>query len=116
MARVHDAPGSRAGHVALSDEAQQALAEQVRAACVAWFSQAGIVQLHEADFGLRLARCPTPSDAVAVCGEWLAHRLDSAVVLHHRLLELWLAAVNAAEIGAVLAERRDAADEGRDVT
>lgn len=80
----------------LSEEAQQVLAAQVRAACAAWFSQAALVQQHEADFGLRLARARTPSEAVAVCGEWMSHRLDSAIVMHHRLLELWLTATTAA--------------------
>ncbi len=87
-------------HGALGPEAQQMLAEQVRAACAAWFSQAAIVQRHEAEFGLRLARCQTPSEAVSVCGEWLTHRLDSAVAMHHRFLELWMAFAIAAPNGA----------------
>lgn len=77
-------------HIVLSPDAQHALAEQVRAACAAWFSQAAIVQRHEVEFGLRLARCRTPAEAAGVCGEWLGHRLDSAVAMHHRFLELWM--------------------------
>lgn len=87
-------------HRALSPEAQRALAEQVRTACAAWFSQAAIVQHHEAEFGIRLARCRTPSEAVGVCGDWLAHRVDSAVVMHHRFLEMWLTFATAAPNGA----------------
>jgi hypothetical protein len=86
-------------HVTRGPEAQHVLAEQVRTACAAWFSQAAIVQRHEADFGLRLARCQTPSEAVRVCGEWLAHRLDSAVAMHHRFLELWMTFATAAPNG-----------------
>jgi len=87
-------------HGALSPEAQNVLAEQVRAAFAAWFSQAAIVQHHEAEFGIRLARCRTPSEAVVVCGGWLAHRVDSAVVMHHRFLEMWLTFATAAPNGA----------------
>lgn len=94
----------------LSEEAQQMLAAQVRAACAAWFSQAALVQQHEADLGFRLARAGTPSEAVAVCGEWMSHRLDSAVVMHHRLLELWLTARTAATT-----TRRGAAEQSENV-
>ncbi len=74
----------------LESESQHALAEQVRSACAAWFSQAALVQRHEAEFGLRLAQCRTTAEAAAVCGEWLGHRLDSAVAMHHQLLEIWM--------------------------
>jgi hypothetical protein len=113
------APGGGGGNVVssrdttLSDEAQQALAAQVRAACAAWFSQAALVQQHEANFGLRLARARTPSEAVYVCGEWMSHRLDSVVAMHHRLLELWLTATSAA---AATTTRCDTPEQSENVS
>lgn len=95
--------------IELSPEAQHVLAERVRAACMEWISQMGVAQRHEAEFGLRLARCRTPSEAAAVCGEWMAHRLDSAIVMHHRFLELWLTSATAATSGAARAKRRPTA-------
>ena len=97
--------------VELSREAQHALAERVRAACSEWISQMGVVQRHEAEFGVRLARCRTPSEAVAVCGEWMAHRLDSAIVMHHRFLELWLTSATDTTNRAAGAKQRPTADE-----
>ncbi len=35
-----------------------------------------------------------------MCGEWLGHRLDSAVAMHHQLLEIWMSFAVAPPIGA----------------
>jgi hypothetical protein len=88
--------------IELCPEAQIALDAEVRSACAAWISQLSVVQRHEANFGARLARCRTPSEASTICGEWMGHRLDSAIAMHHRLLELWLTAATGAAASAML--------------
>ena len=62
-----------------------------------WVAAVMAMQRLDAVFGAKLAACADAVAAAAICAEWLGHRLDSAVVAQHRLLEAWLEAV--AEVG-----------------
>jgi hypothetical protein len=77
-------------------EKQSELASNIGKTSMEWVSQIGQMRQFEAEFARRLAHCSTPSEAVALCSEWMAHRLDSAVAMQHRLLSLWLDAMTAA--------------------
>jgi hypothetical protein len=77
-------------------EQQEALALNMRKTCVEWVSQIGQMHRLDVEFAARLAGCTKPSDAVALCGKWMGHHVDSAVAMQHRLLELWLDAMTAA--------------------
>jgi hypothetical protein len=55
-----------------------------------WVEQMERMRKRETDFGQRLIACATPAQAVAVSGEWMAHRIDSLMALQHRMIEMWL--------------------------
>lgn len=62
----------------------------------AWVSQVAQMQQLDAAFARKLAACTKPSEAAALCGSWMGHRVDSAFVLQHRLFEAWLDAITKA--------------------
>ena len=55
-----------------------------------WVATVVAMQRLDAGFAAKLAACADAVAASAVCAEWLGHRLDSAVVAQHRMLEAWL--------------------------
>jgi hypothetical protein len=96
---------------------QEELISNIRKTSMEWVSQIGQMQRFDLEFATRLARCIEPSEAVALCGEWMGHRIDSAVAMQHRLLELWLDAMTAStrlklEAGMPRGGNGDAGTEG----
>ena len=88
-------------------ELQHDLAQKITKASLEWASQNSQMQRYESDFAVDLARCQHPFEAVALCSKWLAHRVDSAVSMQHRLLELWLDAVTTAAEKELVARTGD---------
>jgi hypothetical protein len=78
------------------EELRQELVSNITRTSSEWVSQVGQMQRFDVEFARRLTCCAKPSEAVALCSEWMAHRVDSAVAMQHRLLELWLDAVTTA--------------------
>jgi hypothetical protein len=79
-----------------ADKEQMQLVARLKEACFEWVSQVSRMQQLDLAFAIRLASCRRPGDAATLCGEWMAHRVDSAVCMQHRLLGLWLDANTAA--------------------
>ena len=77
---------------------RDAVAQSIDEAVRGWVEQMERMRKGERDIGQRLIACTTPAEAVAVSGEWMAHRLDSLMALQHRLIEMWL---DQARIGLV---------------
>ena len=46
-------------------------------------------------FALRLAACRTVGEATVLCGEWMAHRVDSLFGVQSQLTEIWIEYENA---------------------
>ncbi len=66
------------------------VARRIDEAARGWVEQMDRMRRAERDLGQRLMTCATPAEAVAVSGEWMAHRIDSMMALQHRLIEMWL--------------------------
>jgi len=84
-------------------EEQEHLAANIKKASMEWASQVAQTKQLDLAFATRLASCTRPSDAVALCSEWMNHRVDSAVAMQHRLLEMWLDAVTASTVRKIAA-------------
>ena len=89
---------TRAGGYAAVASSHDAVAQRMDEAVRGWVEQMERMRKGKRDIGQRLMACATPAEAVAVSGEWMAHRLDSLMVLQHRLIEMWL---DQARIGLV---------------
>lgn len=100
------APSGEPGHRSptLSDEERSRLSSEICRISKAWVSQVAQMQQVDAAFAKKLASCTTTVAAAELCGSWMAHRVDAAVVAQHRLLEVWLESMSRAE-------RRRLADE-----
>lgn len=70
------------------------IAHRIDEATRGWVEQMERMRKAERDLGQRLMTCATPAEAVAVSGEWMAHRIDSLMALQHRLIEMWLDQAN----------------------
>jgi hypothetical protein len=81
---------------AVTGQDQVQLVGKLKNACFEWVSQVSRMQQLDLAFAVKLAGCRRPVDAAALCGDWMAHRVDSAVAMQHRLLEFWLEANTAA--------------------
>ncbi|MGH7057173.1 MAG: hypothetical protein ACREFZ_04720, partial [Acetobacteraceae bacterium] len=75
-------------HTAARDE--ESMLQSVESATSAWLDQMTAMRRVEAEFAARLVRCRTASEAISVCTEWLAKRVDSLVAVQHHLIDLWL--------------------------
>jgi hypothetical protein len=81
---------------AVTEQDQAHLVSKLKDACFEWVSQVSRMQQLDLAFAMKLAGCRRPVDAATLCGDWMAHRVDSAVAMQHRLLEFWLEANTAA--------------------
>ena len=75
------------------------VAQRIDEAARGWVEQMDRMRRAERDLGQRLMTCATPAEAVAVSGEWMAHRLDSLMALQHRLIEMWLDQASSGNVG-----------------
>lgn len=64
--------------------------QNIETATAGWLDQMAAMRRVEEEFAMRLIGARTASDAVSVCSEWLAKRVDSLVAVQHHLLDLWL--------------------------
>lgn len=78
---------------ALSLEKTNRLSVEVWQIAQDWLAQAKRMQQFDAAFSAKLAASTSAVEAAETCGAWLGHRLDSAVVAQHRMLEAWLKAM-----------------------
>lgn len=62
-----------------------------------WVSQVAQMQQLDTVFARKLAACTKPSEAAALCGSWMGHRMDSAFAMQHRIFEAWLQATTRVE-------------------
>lgn len=83
----------------IADPERAAAGAQERDACMrqsidgamsGWLEQMAAMRRVESEFASRLVHCRTAPEAIAVCTEWLAKRVDSLVAVQHRLIDLWL--------------------------
>ena len=75
------------------------VAHRIDEAARGWVEQMERMRKAERDLGQRLMTCATPAEAVAVSGEWMAHRIDSLMALQHRLIDMWLDQANIGLVG-----------------
>lgn len=99
--------GPTGGSAVRCNDAAQRIDEAARG----WVEQMERMRKAERDLGQRLMTCATPAEAVAVSGEWMAHRLDSLMALQHRLIEMWL---DQASIGIVGSTGHREGEDDRD--
>ncbi|MDA8248546.1 MAG: hypothetical protein M0Z28_05150 [Rhodospirillales bacterium] len=99
-------PGASAAGTSPGDDVTQRIDEAVRG----WVEQMERMRKGERDIGQRLMACATPAEAVAVSGEWMAHRIDSLMALQHRLIEMWLDQATISLTGKTA--RREDGDDG----
>jgi len=86
-------PRSNFGCPRVERNPQQELSAGIKRLCSEWVSQVSQMQQLDAAFATRLAACREPAQAAELCGAWMGHRLDSAVSVQHRILEVWLESI-----------------------
>lgn len=101
-------PSGGPGHRSptLSEEERRRLSSEIGRISKAWVSQVAQMQQLDTAFADKLACCTTTVEAAELCGSWMGHRVDAAVVAQHRLLEVWLGSMSRSE------RRKLAADYG----
>lgn len=71
-------------------EREACMLQSIDGAMSGWLEQMAAMRRVESEFATRLAHCRTAQEAIAVCTEWMAKRVDSLVAVQHRLIDLWL--------------------------
>lgn len=56
-------------------------------------------------FAIRLTACGTVGEATLVCGEWMAHRVDSLFGVQSQLTEIWIEYANAVVLRRLAAQQ-----------
>ena len=72
------------------EEARLRAIKEIEAASEAWSQGAATAHVLEMELAIRMTGCQTPTDALAVSGEWMSKRMVSLVSTQHRMLDIWL--------------------------
>jgi len=56
-------------------------------------------------FAIRLTACRTVGEATLLCGEWMAHRVDSLFGVQSQLTEIWIEYANAVVLRRLVAQQ-----------
>ena len=72
------------------EEARLKAIKEIEAASEAWSQGAATAHVLEMELAIRMTGCQTPTDALAVSGDWMAKRMVSLVSTQHRMLDIWL--------------------------